>query len=170
MDWQEWTGHGQTGRSGKEPHGGLVAGWWSAVVLQRLPIGLQAAGSTANQEGAPPRTGKSEADKRPVDRTVAWSWLPYLVYLAHLRPPRTHWQRQTRSLPTDPHSLRLSLPVSIPLCLNARLFASLFRFLHLTTWLRARNSSSRDLSPRLDGLRSPCIGIHGDIEASHQAA
>lgn len=46
-DWAGWAGWAALA--------GWLAGWRSAVVLQRLPIGLQAAGGTANQEGAPPK-------------------------------------------------------------------------------------------------------------------
>lgn len=127
MPWQEWTG--RTGRSGNDRHGlrwlgrlgcaGWLAGglpwFFSAFLLGcRLQVALQI------KKERPQSTGKNEASKRPVDRKVAWFWLPYLVYgVPHT--PRTHWQSRTLSLPTDPH--KHTAYASLPLHLSVRLQA-----------------------------------------------
>lgn len=87
-------------------------GRWCAANLQRLPIGLHAAGGAAIKKERPQRTAKSEANKRPVDRKVAWSWFGCLTS-----------QRRTLSLPTDPQPMRLpssSLSLCLPACPPAR--------------------------------------------------
>lgn len=121
----DWTGRNGLGRlaDGQERQGAARrAGGWLVGGLpwffSAFPLGCRLQVALQIKKERPQGTGKSEANKRPVDRKVAWSWLPYLVYLAHLCPPRTHWQRQTLSLPTDPHRLRLSLSLRLRLPLS----------------------------------------------------
>lgn len=118
QDWQER--RGPLGR-------GL--GWWSAANLQRLPIGLQAAGSAAIRKQRPQRTAKSEANKRPVDRKVAW------VLVA---------------LPASLHSLRRSPPHPSPpvsACQSARQSD----FLHSFIWRDEPEDAARHLVTYLTG-------------------
>lgn len=138
MPWQEWTG--RTGRSGNDRHGlgwlgrlgcaGWLAGglpwFFSAFLLGcRLQVALQI------KKERPQSTGKNEASKRPVDRKVAWSWLPYLVcteYLTHLahtgRVGHSHCPPTHTSTQPTPLSLSICLSVCKPVCISLRFLSS----------------------------------------------
>ena len=92
----------------------LPKGWFCAAFLQRLPIGLQAAGGAAIRKGRPQRTAKV---RRTSDRQTG-RWLGFGC-LASQRQTLQHCHRPL----TPIHSLRLShssachTPARPPACL-----------------------------------------------------
>lgn len=104
------------------PAGTAAAGTGLVVCRESSapPIGLHAAGGAAVKKERPQRTAKSEANKRPVDRKVAWSWLPYLPYLAETDTLTAH--RPTAY--ASPLLVPLPLSACPPACLSSLILSS----------------------------------------------